>query len=230
MTSFSDISTLTNLTPDEKRNLLFNINNTLEIPIEDFDNNWWPLVTNVWTQWNFFKLINGDSWKTYTCRLTKHRESSKRQQENVPVNKRRKTSIRPSGICQAKVKISHLISLNIVRIERYKDSPDHTHNLKENDQVKRNQAVRVLVEKEANKNYSPQAITSAIKEYASNELNLGASVSYLKTQEVANIKYKIRGPMETHLIGNQDLKTDIIETVSYLMNQEYQVQVYTIPK
>ena len=34
---------------DERQNLFFNINNTLEILIEDFDNNWWPLVTNVWT-------------------------------------------------------------------------------------------------------------------------------------------------------------------------------------
>ena len=40
---------------------------------------------------------------------------------------------------------------------------------------------------------------------------------------MANIKHKICDPMKTHLIENQDLKTDIIEIVSYLINQEYQV-------
>ena len=169
-----------NLTPDEKRNLIFNINDTLEIPIEDFNNNWWPLVTNVWTQWNSCRLSNGDFWKVFVCRFMKHRESSKRQQENIPNNKRRKTAIRPSGICQAKIKVSHLISSKIVKVERYKDSPNHTHNLRENDRVKRSQAVRILVEKEAIKNYSPPTITSAVKEYATDKLDLGSSVCDLK--------------------------------------------------
>jgi len=38
--SLTNTNSLTNLTPDEKRNLIFNVNDTLEIPIEDFDNNW----------------------------------------------------------------------------------------------------------------------------------------------------------------------------------------------
>jgi len=32
------IPSLDNLTPDEKRNLIFNVNNTLEISIENFNN------------------------------------------------------------------------------------------------------------------------------------------------------------------------------------------------
>jgi hypothetical protein len=157
----------------------------------------------------------------------KHRESNKRQ-ENIANNKRRKTSIRPSNICQAKIKITYLISLNIVRIERYKKSPNHTHDLRDNDRVKRSQAVRVLVENEANKNYSAPSITAAVKEYATETLGLGSSVCDLKRKEVANIKYKIRGPMEAHLIGSRDLKTDIIETVSYLTSQGYQAESYCV--
>src|SRR5579862_2135351 len=83
-TSLPVVPSLANLTPDEKRNLIFNVNDVLEIPIKDFNDNWWPLVTNIWTQYNSWKLVNGDYWKVFTCRLMKHRESSKRQDENIP--------------------------------------------------------------------------------------------------------------------------------------------------
>jgi hypothetical protein len=74
----------THLTSNEKRALLFNIKNTLEILEEEFDDSWWPLVSNVWTQFNSCKLINGDSWKVFACHFTKHRESSTRK-ENIPI-------------------------------------------------------------------------------------------------------------------------------------------------
>ena len=227
-TSLPVVPSLANLTPDEKRNLIFNVNDVLEIPIKDFNDNWWPLVTNIWTQYNSWKLVNGDYWKVFTCRLMKHRESSKRQDENIPHNKRRKTAIRPAGICQAKIKVSYLISSKIVRVERYKKSADHTHDIGDNDKVKRSQAVRILVENEANKNYSPPDITAAVKEYATDKLGLGSSINNLKRKEVANIKYKIRGPMEAHLIGSRNLNTDITETISYLTNQGYQVESYRV--
>ena len=115
-------------------------------------------------------------------------------------NKRRKTAIRPSGICQAKIKITYLISSDIVRIERYKESPNHTHDLRDNDRIKRSQAIWILVKNEANKNYSAPAITAAVKEYATDKLDLSSSVCDLKRKEVANIRYKIRGLMETYLL------------------------------
>ncbi|CAG8847856.1 32488_t:CDS:1, partial [Gigaspora margarita] len=49
-----------NLTPDEKRGLLFNVNFPLEIPMTDFNDAWWPLVTNIWTQWNSYKSVDSD--------------------------------------------------------------------------------------------------------------------------------------------------------------------------
>ncbi len=92
------ITSTSNLTSDEKRILLFDVDRTLEIPMEDFNNNWWPLVSNIWTKWDSYKYVNGDIRKTFTCRFMKHRESSTRQKENIPNEKRRITRIRPSGI------------------------------------------------------------------------------------------------------------------------------------
>ena len=49
-----------------------------------------------------------------------------------------------------------------------------------------------------------------------------------KRKEVTNIKYKIRGPTETHFIGNSNLKSDISESVSYLIEQGYLVENYRV--
>lgn len=218
---------LTNFTPDEKRAFLFNVKDTLEILEEEFDNSWWPLVSNIWTQYNSCKLNNGDSWKVFTCRFTKHRESSTRKND-IPNSKRRATMIRPSGLCDAKIKIIRLVSNKLVRIERYKNSPDHAHTLIESDRLKRSEAIRTIVKEEAIKNYPPVAIVKAVKEYANNELNLGESVKDLKRREVANIKYKLSGPIEKHLIGNAELEPDILETITYLKNQNYYCERYDI--
>ncbi len=51
ITSLGDTS-IVNFTPEEKWNLLFNVDCSLKIPIGDFNKNWWPLVTNIWTYWN----------------------------------------------------------------------------------------------------------------------------------------------------------------------------------
>ncbi|CAB4432297.1 unnamed protein product [Rhizophagus irregularis] len=216
-----------NLTPDEKWGLLFDVTCPLEIPIEDFDENWWPLVSNIWTQWNSYKQANGNVRKDFACRLTKYRESSSRQKENVSIEKRRITKTRPSKLCHAKIRVLWLISLEIVRIERYKDSPNHTHTVLDSDRIKRSQAVQILVKNEAVKNYSPPAITVAVREYAT-ELGLGTSVSELKRKEVSNIKYKVRGPMESHLFCNSDLKSDISESISFLIEKGYRVENYHV--
>jgi hypothetical protein len=157
------ITSTTNFTPDEKRDLLFNINHTLEIPMDDFNENWWPIVSNIWTQWNSCKHTNGDVRKVFACRFTKHQKSSMRQKENIQNEKRRITRTRPSGLCNAKIKVSWLFSLKMVKIERYKDSPNHAHSLLETDRIKHSQAVRTLVEKEAVKNYSPRQLLLPLK-------------------------------------------------------------------
>jgi len=121
-----------------------------------------------------------------------------------------------------------LISLKIVKIKRYKDSPDHAHSLLEIDQIKCSQTIRSLVEKEAVKNYLPPAITSAVKEYATTTLGLGASVNELKRKEVANIKYKVRRPTESHLIGDSNLISDSSHSVSYLIEKGYRVETFSV--
>lgn len=222
------ITSMSNITSDKKRYLLFDVNCSLEIPMEDFDNDWWPLVSNIWTKWDSYKHVNGDIRKTFTCRLTKHRESSTRQKENISNEKRRITKIRPPGLCFAKINVIWIASSKIVQVERYKNSSNHTHSLLEIDRIKRPKAIRSLVEIEAAKNYSPPAITSAIKEFATSNLGLGECVSELKRKEVANIKYKVRGPMDTHLIGSSVLKLDISESISYLKEHGYFVENYYV--
>lgn len=104
------------------------------------------------------------------------------------------------------------------------------HLLEENDRIKRSKAVKTLVENEAIKNYSPPEITAAVKKYAMTKLGLGASVRELNRKEVTNIKYKVRGPMEAHLIGSSNLKLDILDSITYLKNQGYLVENYCVPQ
>jgi hypothetical protein len=72
------ITSTSNLTSEEKRNLLFVVDRTLEIPLEVFNNEWWPLVSNIWTEWGSYKFVNGDTRKMFACRFMKHRKSSSR--------------------------------------------------------------------------------------------------------------------------------------------------------
>ena len=53
------------------------------------------------------------------------------------------------------------------------------------------------------------------------EYELNNSVEYLKQKKVTNIKYKINRLMNNYLIGSKRLKTDILETLSYLKSQKY---------
>jgi len=195
--------------------------------MEEFDENWWPLISNIWTQWDSYKQVNGNIQKDFVCRFTKQRESNTRNKENIPNEKHRVTKIRPSKLCHAKIRVLWLVLLKIVKVERYKDSFNHTYSLIESDRIKRSQAVRDLVEKEAVKNYPPPAITSAIKEYTT-KLGLDASVQELRRKEVANIKYKVRGLLEVHLMCDFDLKSDISKSMSFLIEKGYHIESYYV--
>ncbi|GBB87598.1 hypothetical protein RclHR1_14070005 [Rhizophagus clarus] len=117
------------------------------------------------------------------------------------------------------IKVIWIASLNVVQVEQYNNFSDYTHSLLEVNRIKRPKAIRALVEIEASKNYSPPAITSAIKEYAISKLGLGECARELKRKKVANIKYKVCEPTESDLLGNSDLKLNILESVSYLTEQ-----------
>ncbi|RHZ80577.1 hypothetical protein Glove_134g166 [Diversispora epigaea] len=219
--------TSSQLTPDQKRELLFHVNQPFEVPMCEFDEEWWPLVSNIWTRYNYKNHTNGNSWKTFACRFTKHNPSSMRK-EGIPDEKRRKTKIRPANLGFMKIKVSRFITEKKVYIERYQDSPDHTQTIEESEKLKRSQFVRNLVEQEAIKNYPPPAIVNAIKEYAIEKLDLSFSVKELRRKEVTNIKSKVYKPQNTYLTGNINLELDIEESVVFFKNQEYQVERFQI--
>ena len=222
-----NIPTSEALTPNQKRIRLFNVEQPLELSMKEFDEEWWPLVSNVWTGYSYKNNVNGDSWKVFVCRLNKHNKSSTRK-EGVPYEKRRVTKIRPSNMCYAKIKVQRYAFEKKVRIERFKDSPDHSHSLEESEKLKRSNAVRDLIIQEALKNYRPPEILSAVKEYATDNLDLGESVKELRRMEVTNIKYKVRGSLDAHLIGNPKRGSDIRDAISFLKEQGYLVEFYEV--
>ncbi|CAB4490569.1 unnamed protein product [Rhizophagus irregularis] len=195
------------LTPNQKRHLLFNVNQPLELSIEEFDKEWWPLVSNVWTRFSYKNNVNGDSWKVFICQFSKPNKSSTRK-EGVSNKKCHITKIRLANICSAKIKVQRYISEQKVRIERFQDSPDHSHTLKESERLKRSQIVRDLVIQEAVKNYRPPEIVSA---------------------KEGGYEHKIHGSLDAHLIGNPKRELDIREAISFLEKEEYLVNYYEIP-
>jgi hypothetical protein len=184
-------------------------------------------VSNIWTNFSHKNNVNGNSWKVFICRFNKPKKSSTRK-EGISQEKRRITKIRPANLCFAKIKIYHYASEQKVLVERFKDSPDHSHTLEESEKLKRSQTVQNLVMQEAIKNYRPPEIVSAVKEYATEKLDLGESVKELRRKEVTNIKYKVRGALDAHLVGNSDLRLDIQDSIFFLKNQEYLVEYYEI--
>ena len=131
-------------------------------------------------------------------------------------------------MCYTKIKVQYYVSEQKVWVERFKDSPDHSHSLEDSEKLKRSQIVWDLVVQEAIKNYRPPEITSAVKEYATEKLNLGESVKELRRKEVTNIKYKVRGSLDAHLIGSSKQRLDIKESISYLEKKEYLINYYEI--
>jgi len=213
------------MTPEEKRVRLFNIYESFELPMEEFNKEWWPLVSNVWTRWGSRELVNGDEWKIFACRFLKHNQSSTRKEE--PSTKRRKTNPRDAGQCFAKIKITYMTAAQKVRIERHADTPDHAHTLEDSDRLKRSQTIKTLIEQEASKPYTSPAIAITVKELAKN-LGISSSAKNVVTKDVANIKQKIRKPENTGLIGESDLESDIQAAEKFLMEKGYRVDRFSV--
>jgi len=156
----------------------------------------------------------------------KHNHSSGRK-EGIPLEKRRKTKTHPPNLCSAKIWVLHFVSAQKVQIERYNNSLNHTHTLEESEVLKRSNAVRKLVEEEAVKNYPPPTIVSAIKDYATRKLNLGASVKELKRKEVSNIKQKVNEVQTNDSFGgNTNINSDIAECIRFLKNEGWDLLFY----
>ncbi|CAG8850950.1 36569_t:CDS:2, partial [Racocetra persica] len=132
---------------------------------------------------------NGDERKTFVCRLSKPKESSRRK-ENLPPEKLRITWKRNAMNCEAKIKITWLAALNIVTIERVNGAPDYSHLMEESDMCKRSKFIRDMVGNEAIKNYKPPTIANVVRKEVL-KLYKDSGVEYLKTKEVTNIKQKL---------------------------------------
>ncbi len=89
------------------------------------------------------------------------------------------------------------------------------HTLEESKRLKCLQVVRNLVEQEAIKNYLLPAIVSAIKEFATEKLDLSFSIKELKCREVINIKNKVSETQNIQFEGKANLELDIEETIFF---------------
>lgn len=124
-----------------------------------------------------------------------------------------------------KIKVSRYISELKVRVERCENSPDHEHLLEESDKLKRSQAVISLVEQEAQKNYRPPAILSAVKEIATEKLGLGESAKELRRKEFTNIKFKIRDLLIHILLEIQNANWIFMKQLFFLNKKDIVLNV-----
>ena len=62
------------------------------------------------------------------------------------------------------------------------------------------------------------------------QLYESSGVKYLKTKKVANIKHKLVGPMNTHLIGEAKLEADVQNSNEFLDKNKYRVERFVIRK
>ncbi|CAG8689664.1 14436_t:CDS:2, partial [Racocetra fulgida] len=149
---------------------------------------------------------NGDFWTVYACRLMKHNKSSTRK-DGISANKRRNTSIRIEGICEAKIKITHIIATQTVRIEYFKNTPHHSHLIEDSDLIKTPEVIWQIVAQEASKPYAPISIVMTVKELAQKS-NLGALAQYLTRKDVANIQQKQRKQQNTCSSGDNNFENE----------------------
>jgi hypothetical protein len=176
--------------------------------MKEFDKEWWPLVSNIWVRYSYKNNVNSNFWKVFICWFNKHVKSSIRKEE-IPYEKCRVIRIWPANLCCAKIKIQRYTSEQKVRIEQFKDSPNHSHSLEEIGRLKCPQIVQDLVIQETQKNYRPPEIASTIKEYATKHLDFRESVKELTRKEVTNVTYKVRRSLNIYLIGNFNQRIDI---------------------
>jgi len=214
------------MTHGEKRARLFNVREQFEVSTSEFEEEWWPLVSNTWTRWGSNRLANGDEWTVFACRFLKHNESSTRK-EDISSEKRRKTHPRDPNQCFAKMKVTRIAATLMVRIERYATTPDHSHTLEDSDRLKRSQAIKKLVEEEAVKPYASPSIAAAVKELAT-KIGIETSAKNLTRKDVTNIKQKVRAPENAILIGGPDLESDIRAAMNFLLDRSYLVERFTV--
>ncbi|KAF8950179.1 hypothetical protein BGZ46_004691 [Entomortierella lignicola] len=212
--------------PEHDRSELFNLKDPIVLPTKDFKEVVWPLISNVWTQYDHYKSVTGETSYIYACRMTKIRKSSTRK-DDVPAKRRRVTSTRKPLDCKIKIRITHNSNSETTRIDRCKDTPDHCHELDINDRVKLPLVVKKLIANEASKAYKPPAIVTAIEEMVA-EQGLEDLNKYISRTNMANIQATLRASQLAILIEMQDLEEDIQKAIDKLLEKDYKIERFAI--
>lgn len=74
------------------------------------------------------------------------------------------------------------------------------------------------------KSYRPPEIANAVRELASTEYGEGSGAEYLRTKDAANIQLRLRGSLNAHLVGSDELEVDIMDSMAFLLGDGYRVQ------
>lgn len=206
---------------------LFNIENPLTFSIQEFERKWIE-VDNIWTQFGATKQLKKDlsGWtKTYDCRFKKRRTYSQKNAD-IPVDKQRKTSTREANLCEAQITVT-LKNNNVIVRKTHPGGPNHTHDLKASDLIKRPSKLTDFLEEEAKKGYSAPAIKeAAIDQFKDQEMGTG----FLKLESVLNAQHKVRGGLNAPYIGAINLEEDINQSLKWLQYEGYQTEQFEEPE
>lgn len=179
------------------RTQLFNIEQPLTLSMQEFDSKW-NEVDNIWVQFGETKILKKDpnGWtKTYDCRFRKRHSSSKKRL--IPTEKQRKTSTREANLCEAQITVTLKNAIITIR-KTHPDGPDHTHDLKTSDILKKPSVVQEFIEEEAIKGYRAPAIKKAALDHFSEQQ---ISIEFLQLESVLNAQHKVRGGLDAPFIG-----------------------------
>jgi len=206
---------------------LFNVEEPLTFSLQEFESKW-KEVDNVWVQFGTTKTLKSDShgWtKTYDCRFRKRKTSSARSQD-IPVEKQRKTSAREANLCEAQITVTLKNGVVTVR-KTYVTGPNHTHDLKASDIIKKPSEVVQFIEAEATKGYRAPAIKGAAADHFS-ERQIG--VEFLQLENVLYRQHKVRGGLNAPYVGAVNIVDDLRESLEWLKSKAYLVEGFEEPE
>jgi len=208
------------LTYGGERLKFFNVGEPFSLSVSEFEVRW-KEVDNVWVQFGTTKTLKKDNgWtKSYDCRFKKRHASSSKKPD-VPADKRRKTSLRDSSLCNAQITV--MLKNGVVTIRKTNpSSPDHTHDIKASDILKVPSTVVNFVETEAYKGYRAPAIKNVTQDQFKDK---EVGVQYLSFKSVINTQRKVRGGLDAPFIGVSGLEEDVKDSLEWLKSNGYNVE------
>ena len=136
------------------------------------------------------------------------------------MDKQRKTSSWEANLCEAQITITFKSDIIIIR-KTHPDGPNHTHDLKANDIIKRPSKLITFIEDEAKKGYHAPAIKeAAINQFKDQEVGTG----FLQLEAVLNAQHKVHGGLNIPYIGATSLDDDIDQALKWLQSNNYQTK------